>query len=343
MQERCGHLAMAADIYYDGRDIEDNEPLVDCDLKNAKIHSTTEDFVVSVWNQSIDEGRVIIPDFQRRYVWNKRQASSWIETLLLDLPTPQIFLYKEPDLPIVVLDGQQRLLSLYFFEKGKFPKKKFSELNKTHPNELPFDNDNYFVDFKLEFPSIKEYTSNQYASKTYDDVSSDLKWKPIRTILIKPQKPDINVKYEIFRRLNAGVPLKGHEIRRCIFPSPFYTMLKEINEDEKWRKMFSANGRPDPHMKDEELLLRGFAMLEDNDKYAGTVSKFLNDYSKKAQSYNGKKIKQLKQLFISFLENNSELSDLMRKTTTSDKPSSSISPLIFESVFVGRVREDQRP
>src|SRR6476661_7447962 len=64
---------------------------------------------------------VFIPDFQRDYVWKLPEASRFIESLLLGLPVPGIFLAREPETnKLLVIDGQQRLKSLEFFYSGHF-------------------------------------------------------------------------------------------------------------------------------------------------------------------------------------------------------------------------------
>lgn len=62
----------------------------------------------------IDRGAVRIPGFQRHFVWDLPRASRLIESLILGLPVPQLFLYEESRNRFLVIDGQQRLMSIYY-------------------------------------------------------------------------------------------------------------------------------------------------------------------------------------------------------------------------------------
>ena len=69
--------------------------------------------------------------FQRNYIWDKKRASRFIESLILGLPVPQIFLYQKERNKFLVIDGQQRLLSIYYYIKQRFPLvEKRAELRK---------------------------------------------------------------------------------------------------------------------------------------------------------------------------------------------------------------------
>src|SRR5439155_25347143 len=84
--------------------------------------------------------------------------------------------------------------------------------------------------------------------------------------------------------------------------SPFFEMLHRVNLDGRWRRVLQLVD-PDLHMKDVEVLLRGFAMLMEGDKYRPSMSKFLNSYSRRSQGNAPELNKYLEQqLFVSFLE-----------------------------------------
>ena len=80
------------------------------------------DFNVMTINSLIESGVISMPAFQRNYVWDRKRASRFIESLILGLPVPQIFLYQMDRNKYSVIDGQQRLLTIYFFVKQRFPR-----------------------------------------------------------------------------------------------------------------------------------------------------------------------------------------------------------------------------
>lgn len=80
-----------------------------------KTKSYPADFTLEVLHNKWKKKQIVIPSFQRRFVWKQSQSSKLIESFLLDLPVPPIFLYEESKGTLMVIDGQQRLKSIFFF------------------------------------------------------------------------------------------------------------------------------------------------------------------------------------------------------------------------------------
>lgn len=280
-----------------------------------------------------------IPDFQRNYVWDKKRASRLIESAILGIPIPQVFLYEHATNKFLVVDGQQRLMSIYYFVKGRFPiKKKIHELRTSlGGGKITLDrflNDNeYFGNFALDLPEYISGDRNPLDKLRYVDLSSTNKnlfdMRTIRNVVVRQTNPDgHNSMYEMFNRLNSGgVNLVPQEIRKCLYDSDFYKILYAANTKPEWRR-FLNTPTPDLHMKDVEWLLRGFAMLIQK-PYRPPLVKFLNDFSHTAKSFDGNKIDQLQKLLESFLSNNKRLQD-----DAFHSPAGRFSSTIFESVFV---------
>ena len=110
--------AQVLDIPIEDRRTEEEDAQEVAPLRFA-ISSYGADYTVDGLVKRIREGSVYIPPFQRGFVWDIKDASRFIESLLLGLPVPSIFLAKEPDTgKLLVVDGQQRLLSLRNFYDG---------------------------------------------------------------------------------------------------------------------------------------------------------------------------------------------------------------------------------
>jgi uncharacterized protein with ParB-like and HNH nuclease domain len=107
-----------ADWFDDYAD-EDDELQID----EYDITATPNDFNVSTLFNFIESGAVRIPGFQRNFVWDQVRASKLIESLILGIPVPQLFLYEQARNRFLVIDGQQRLMSIYYFIKRRFPRK----------------------------------------------------------------------------------------------------------------------------------------------------------------------------------------------------------------------------
>ncbi len=254
-----------------------------------------------------------VPVFQRNYVWDLTRASKLIESIILGIPVPQIFLYEKSKNEFLVVDGQQRLMTIYYFVKMRFPKKeKRYELRRIFDERgsIPDDilhNDGYFSNFKLKLPEKlpdKKNKLNKLNYETLGEYKNTFEMRTIRNIIIKQNSPadDDSVIYEIFNRLNTGgVNLTPQEIRTSLYHSDFYDMLYRINLDTRWRKLIGIP-EPDLHMKDVEMLLRGFAMLVGGDNYKPSMVKFLNKFSNDAKSFTEQQVKHLESLFDSFLD-----------------------------------------
>lgn len=263
-----------------------------------------------------------------------------IESLILGLPIPQIFLYAEGRNKLLVIDGQQRLLSIYYFIKQRFPKQdKRVELRQIfdqhgHLPEETLNNDDYFTEFKLKLPeNLPNQPKNKFSGLTYNtlgDYQFQFELRPLRNIFIKQNSPkdDDSSIYEIFNRLNSGgTNLNQAEIRLTLYHSEFYKMLCKINNLPEWRRLLR---QPEPtlHMEDVEILLRSFAFLIASDSYISPLKKFLNQFAKKCQSHTEKQNQYLEDLFKTFLAACQELPDdiFFRRTNR-------FSIALFEAIF----------
>lgn len=276
------------------------------------------DFNITTIFNLIDSGAIEMPVFQRNYIWDKKRASRFIESLILGLPIPQIFLYQKARNSFLVIDGQQRLLSVYYFIKQRFPlpekraalRKVFDE-NNGIPDSVLFD-DTYFQDFKLQLSKSEEGEKNPLDGLRYSTLGiykSNFEFMTMRCMAIRQNEPkeDDSSVFEIFSRLNTGgVNLTNQEIRACLYYSDFFRMLSILNQNSIWRNFY---GRPeDGKFKDIEIILRCFALLCDGENYSGSMNKFINRFAKRAMSFSAQEVEYCKNLFISFLTACEEIS-----------------------------------
>ena len=312
-------------------------------FREYDVTSTPNDFNTKTIIDFIESGLFKIPGFQRNYVWDIKRASKLIESIIIGLPIPQVFLYEEDKNSYLVIDGQQRLLTLYFFVKMKFPKKEkrfelrqiFDDYGK-FPDEI-LHNPYYFDDFKLK---LKENDSeNKLHGKNYATLSefkSSFDMRTIRNVMIKQNFPndDDSAMFEIFNRLNSGgVVLKAQEIRTSLYHSKFYNNLYSINMYGKWRFLLEQV-QPDIHMKDVEILLRGFAFLLDSDNYKPSMTRFLNQFSKKSKTFSEQSLPYFQQLFEMFCD---YIYSIHPKAFITQTGKFSIT--VFESIFTALCQE----
>jgi uncharacterized protein with ParB-like and HNH nuclease domain len=292
----------------------------DLQINEYDITATPNDFNVSTLFNFIESGAVRIPGFQRNFVWDRARSSKLIESLILGLPVPQLFLYEQSRNRFLVIDGQQRLMSIYYFMKKRFPlKEKRSELRTifdekgTIPDEVLHD-DAYFETFSLRLPEKLPHHKNKFKGLNYAtlaDYKTQFDLRPLRNVVVKQNAPteDDSAIYEVFNRLNTGgVNLDPQEIRTSMYHSKFYDTLYRLNSQSGWRRLLRSE-EADLHMKDIEILLRGFAMLIDGENYAPSMVKFLNQFSRKCKGHDEAQNEYLRNLFVSFLYACADLPD----------------------------------
>ncbi|MGI9337090.1 MAG: DUF262 domain-containing protein [Gammaproteobacteria bacterium] len=318
VRESFGNGGGAADASWvdEGDAIVENEP----GSEEYDITASPNDFNVMTLNHIVGSGAVKMPGFQRNFVWDIQRASKLVESIILRLPIPQLFLYEEKRNKFLVIDGQQRLMSIYFFAKGRFPRpggramlRPFLTGGGKIPDEILQDN-NHFQPFKLRLPEMVSGQKNRFAGLTYevlDDYQASFDMRPLRSVVIRQNSSsdsDSSI-YEIFNRLNTGgVNLRPQEIRTCMYYSAFYDMLDSINADLEWRRILGKK-EADKNMKDIEILLRGFAMLANSENYAPSMIRFLNEFSHEGTKYSSERNEYLRALFQSFLRACAKLPD----------------------------------
>jgi len=258
---------------------EDESVVIDYDIA-----SYPSDFTLYGISQMWKDGDIVIPDYQREFVWSMRQSSLLIDSFLSNLPVPPVFFYVDDKNKNLVIDGQQRILSIVFFFDGYFGrestqgKRQVFRLTGLNPKS-PY--------YNLRFEDLEESTQRK------------IKQSVLRAVNIRQLSPvgEGTSAYHIFERLNTGgTPLKPQEIRNCVFRGNFNKMLKNANTDTNWRKIL---GRPyiDKHQKDVELLLRVFSLVGSSDEYEKPMKEFLNKTMKKHDAGETKKARNFFEQF----------------------------------------------
>ena len=234
-------------------------------------------------------GDIEKPDLQRNYVWTKAEASRFIDSILLGLPVPSIFLAKDQDNRLQIVDGYQRITTVCDYFEGIF-----------HANNSVF---------KL---SNKENIHPRWRNKSYSELN-DAEQREIRTyslhaIVFEQKHPSDNSgMYQIFERINTGGRiLKPQEIRNSVYHGSFNDMLKNLNHSDIWRKIL-GNNKLDTRMSDVELILRFFAFLDIKNRSEFKLSrinlvKYLNQYMSDHININDDEKRKFTNVFNSIME-----------------------------------------
>jgi hypothetical protein len=232
-----------------------------------------QDIIVPTFGRQPTEDSEIV-GFQHEYVWPRPKADRFIESLLLGLPVPGIFLVKEPSGVLLVLDGHQRLYTLRAFYEGVI-----------HGEEYRLAN-----------------VQERFQGKRYKDLDVEdrrrLDDSIIHATIVRQDEPteDQSSIYVIFERLNTGgVNLQPQEIRVALYHGAFVRVLRELNDVDKWRALY---GRKSRRLKDMELILRFFAFFYYAHKYQSPMKDFLNQYMATNRRLERQSETELKEIFF---------------------------------------------
>lgn len=268
-----------------------------------------------------EEDELVKPELQRKYVWDKVEASRFIESILLGLPVPSIFLAQAGSQKLIV-DGYQRIMTVYDYMRGIFS-----------------------ADQKVFRLSNSEKINARWRNKAFSELSTDdqrkIKSTTIHAIIFEQKKPenDGTSLYQVFERINtSGRTLTPQEIRNCVYQGSFNTMLFEINENKTWRKLFGTE-ESDSRMRDLEYILRFFTMktgdILDTESKQISLKKALNDFMKTHKEDSPTDIQRFKEEFDTTVQ---LVYDHIGKDAfrnyTRGKFSKKFHPAIFDAIMV---------
>jgi hypothetical protein len=237
---------------------EDEEPTISYDIATYP-----SDFTLVGIAKMFEEKDIVIPDFQREFVWSIRQSSLLIDSFLCGLPVPPVFFYIDEENRNLVIDGQQRIMSVVFYFEGFFGRE------STHGKRQVF---------RLRGLAENSPFHNKKFSELAAADQRKLKQSVLRAVNIKQLSPagESTSAYHIFERLNTGgTPLTPQEIRNCVFMGELSNRLKAANRDANWRQILGRKVL-DRHQRDVEILLRVFALIGNSAKYEKPMKEFLN-------------------------------------------------------------------
>lgn len=224
----------------EGQNNEDQELVID-ERSEKNISWQTKDFSIREFVTMKGDGELIIqPSNQRNYVATEQIASALIESVIMCVPIPAIYLAEEKDGSFSVIDGQQRLTTFISFIEGRFPDGK---------------------EFRLKGLKILKELNR----KSFSDLDIELKKKirstTLHSIIIKKESSE-DIKFDIFERLNTGsTKLNEDELRNNVYRGPYIELLKELEENETFHRIVNKDEWK-KRMEYRGMILRFFAISE---------------------------------------------------------------------------------
>ena len=188
------------------------------------------------------------PDFQRNVVWDDGKCSRLIESILLGVPLPIVYVAEDDDGTFAVIDGQQRLTAIVQYLKN---------------------------DYALRGLRVLTELKNKRFQHLDKAQQKAVKSGVVRATIIKKES-DPSIRFEIFERLNTGaVALNAQELRNCVYRGPFNDMLKRLEDHPDWLRLLRLD-EPDKRMWTRELILRFLALHDRYNHYGSSMRSFLN-------------------------------------------------------------------
>lgn len=273
---------------FDDEDVAEESEELPEPPKRYNVSSYGWDSDVEGLVKRLKRGDIYIPGFQRGFVWNGPEKSRFIESLILGLPVPNVFLAQDSkSKSLNIVDGQQRLRSLADFMDGQF---------YLTGKEIQEDLRGCYFSKEVAKASTSKVLNDSDARALADAVLHSIVIKPDPTHDDSERGHEYNQAIvQIFRRLNtSGKPLQAHEIRTSIFYGPLDKMIRELNEFEPWRELF---GKPHSRLKDMELILRFVALRENFSGYKSPMPRFLDTFMEDNREMADEKVAEIVQAF----------------------------------------------
>ena len=223
-----------------------------------------------VENDAID----VKPTYQRRERWSAEKQRSLIESFLLNVPVPPVYLFEEEYGSYSVIDGKQRITAINLFMRNNLELRDletFKEIAGMRLDQLP------------------------------RPIQNALKVRPYLRVVTLLRQSSEYLKYEVFRRLNeGGTPLNAQEIRNAVFRGPLNGMIYELSENKFLRKQMKISGDTGPlyqQMYNAEVVLRFLVLYKDYRKFAGSFRDSMDEFMKERSKLDKKEATALREGF----------------------------------------------
>jgi hypothetical protein len=223
----------------------------------------TFDIQVQELLRMLKDGEIsVAPVYQRQFRWDPERCSELIESLLLGIPIPNLFMATNSDSTWEVVDGVQRLSSIVKFAGGDELRAKLN------------------LGDALRLENLKKIGKFNHAK--FEDLPPSIqlhfRTRPLKVVTLN-DKSDKIVRIDLFERLNTGgIELTNQEIRDCVFYGPFANLLDKLGKEQHFQTVLLLTKKQEGDGTREECVLRYFAFLDRYKKFDHSVKEFLDSY-----------------------------------------------------------------
>lgn len=244
--------------------------------KQRDLVTSVVDYNLSTLAELIRDKQIdLSPAYQRRFRWDAKRQSLLIESFLMNVPVPPVFLNEDELGKYSVIDGKQRLNAISSMLGGKLTLvglKVFSDLNGLAFDQLP------------------------------NELQTVLRVRPtIRAVVILRQS-DADIKFEVFKRLNTGgVRLNAQEIRNSTYPGPLNNLILRLSEDTAFHRLLRIKNKQRSaifqEMRDAEFVLRFFTFRNSWDKFQGGMMRAMDRFMADHKNASAKEVSIMETAF----------------------------------------------
>lgn len=227
----------------------------------------TFDIQVQQLLRMLEDGQIsIAPAYQRQFRWGRDRCSQLVESLILGIPIPNLFMATNEDNTWEVVDGLQRLSAIVKFAGNDELRQRLGLAEALSLEKLEKISTFNGMTFSILPRNIQQH----------------IRTRPLKVVTLN-DKSDKIVRFDLFERLNTGgVSLSMQEIRNCVFQGSFSDLLDRLAATKDFRTVVRLTSKQMTDGTIEECVLRFFAFLDRYRKFDHSVTEFLNDYMKDA-------------------------------------------------------------
>ncbi|MDO9022943.1 MAG: DUF262 domain-containing protein [Deltaproteobacteria bacterium] len=229
------------------------------------------------------DGEILIrPDFQRLFRWTRGQQSSFVESLILEIPIPPLFFFEADDGKWELLDGLQRMSTIVKFFGGAADVPAAYQGEEENENDWHYENENNMeVPLQLVAGEYLKAIRGLSFSRLPTQLQLNLKRSRLHIIVLK-RETHPTYKYEVFKRLNSGgAELEDQELRNCsirLIGNEFPDYLQNVAKTTAFVEALGLEGEKARNGFAEELALRFFTMKNYGDHFKHDVRDLLTRY-----------------------------------------------------------------
>jgi hypothetical protein len=235
------------------------------------------DFTIDYIVQQFRTGLFYIPPYQRNFVWREKNRRRFIESILLGLPIPFMFLAETDDGRLEIVDGAQRIQTLESFVNGDLILKDLEKLTKANG----FEFNNLPISLQRKFNN-----------------------RPLRIIILDDQTT-VETRHEIFNRINtSGVRARPSEIRSGAFTGKFMRFIKSCADNPLFKELCPITKIMTDRREPEELIIRFFAYSDKYMEFRHDVYKFLDKFVEaNKENFDKKRLEKEFKKMLHFVKN----------------------------------------